>query len=99
MNGEVTAVVMKKAIQVFKEQSVMGRYMVGSRGENNYCCVCLHFSSLSKQAKKWFGSCNREHGEHQALRHVGYGNQEDPLESAARAMASAEYSQWLCIIS
>lgn len=48
--------------------------------------MCLHFSSLSKQGKKWFGSCNRDQGGHQALRKVGHGNQEDPLERAARTM-------------
>lgn len=54
MNGEVTAVVTKKAIQVFKEQRVMGRYMIGSSGEDMYwsdltvCVLSLSF----KQARK-----------------------------------------------
>lgn len=54
MNGEVTAAVTKKITQVFKEHWVMGRYMIGSSGEDIYWCeltVCV-LSLFFKQARK-----------------------------------------------
>lgn len=55
LNGEVTAAVMKAAIQVFKKQSATGRYTIGSSGENIYWCdlmVCVLTLFFFKQARK-----------------------------------------------